>query len=51
MTRYLAPDQLPAATLVGVERLVHPDLLLKVELVAAVAQSGPKPAARRHSKR
>ena len=50
-SRYLAEDQLPAATLVGVERLVHPDLLLEVELIAAVAQSGPKPAVRRKAKR
>jgi len=35
---YLAPDQLPASTLVGVERLVHEDLLLEVELVAAVGE-------------
>ena len=37
-SRHLAEDQLPASTLVGVERLVHPDLLLEVELVAAVAE-------------
>jgi enamine deaminase RidA (YjgF/YER057c/UK114 family) len=28
---------LPASTLVGVECLVHPDLLLEVEVVAAVS--------------
>ncbi len=44
--RYLVPGQLPASTLVGVERLVHEDLLLEVELVAAVAHQAAKPAAR-----
>ena len=34
--RYLKKDALPASTLVGVEKLVHPDLLLEVEVVAAV---------------
>ena len=34
--RYLKPDQLPASTFVGVARLVHPDLLLEVEVVAAL---------------
>jgi len=44
--RYLVPGRLPASTLVGVERLVHEDLLLEVELVAAVAEQAAKPAAR-----
>ena len=35
-SRYLKKDALPASTLVGVEKLVHPDLLLEVEVVAAV---------------
>jgi enamine deaminase RidA (YjgF/YER057c/UK114 family) len=35
-TRYLKEGALPASTLVGVEALVHPDLLLEVEVVAAV---------------
>jgi enamine deaminase RidA (YjgF/YER057c/UK114 family) len=35
--RYLDPAQLPASTLVGVASLVQPDLLLEVEVVAAVA--------------
>ncbi|MBI3370978.1 MAG: RidA family protein [Betaproteobacteria bacterium] len=48
--RYLVPGQLPASTLVGVERLVHEDLLLEVELVAAVAEKAPKPAARRRAR-
>lgn len=37
-SRYLDPGRLPASTLVGVERLVHDDLLLEVEVVAAVPQ-------------
>lgn len=41
-SRFLKPGQLPASTLVGVTGLVHPDLLLEVEVVAAVA--GKKPA-------
>jgi enamine deaminase RidA (YjgF/YER057c/UK114 family) len=34
--RYLQEGALPASTLVGVEALVHPDLLLEVEVVAVV---------------
>lgn len=34
--RFLKEGALPASTLVGVEALVHPDLLLEVEVVAAV---------------
>jgi enamine deaminase RidA (YjgF/YER057c/UK114 family) len=44
-TRYLDPKHLPASTLVGVERLVHDDLLLEVEVIAAVsgrAEPAPK---------
>ena len=47
-SRYLDPTRLPASTLVGVERLVHPDLLLEVEVVAAL---GAKPAAKKKKKR
>lgn len=36
-TRFLDPKKMPASTLVGVDRLVHEDLLLEVEVVAAVA--------------
>jgi len=36
--RYLDPKRMPASTLVGVERLVHEDLLLEVEVVAAVPE-------------
>ncbi|HEY5896768.1 MAG TPA: RidA family protein [Burkholderiales bacterium] len=35
--RYLTPDQLPASTLVGVTSLVQPELLLEVEVIAAIA--------------
>ena len=41
-SRYLKRDKLPASTLVGVERLVDEDLLLEVELVAAVAEKKPR---------
>jgi enamine deaminase RidA (YjgF/YER057c/UK114 family) len=34
--KYLVAGKLPASTLVGVECLVHPDLLLEVEVVAVV---------------
>jgi enamine deaminase RidA (YjgF/YER057c/UK114 family) len=33
---YLKEGALPASTLVGVEALVHPDLLLEVEVVAVI---------------
>jgi enamine deaminase RidA (YjgF/YER057c/UK114 family) len=46
--RYLDPKRLPASTLVGVERLVHDDLLLEVEVIAAVAgKPAPSKAAPR----
>jgi enamine deaminase RidA (YjgF/YER057c/UK114 family) len=34
--KYLKPGALPASTLVGVEALVDPDLLLEVEVVAVL---------------
>jgi enamine deaminase RidA (YjgF/YER057c/UK114 family) len=40
--RFLDQDHMPASTLVGVERLVHEDLRLEVEVIAAI---GAKPAA------
>lgn len=50
-SRYLDAKSLPASTLVGVERLVHEDLLLEVELIAALPPraTGAKrrPAARK----
>lgn len=39
--RYLKADRLPASTLIGIERLVEPDLLLEVEVVAAVPEKKP----------
>jgi enamine deaminase RidA (YjgF/YER057c/UK114 family) len=42
-TRFLKSGALPASTLVGVERLVDPDLLLEVEVVAAVADRAKRP--------
>ena len=51
--RYLDPKQLPASTLVGVQRLVHDELLLEVEAVAAVGRkaNGRKPAGKRAPKK
>ena len=46
-TRYLTGKKLPASTLVGVERLVHDDLLLEVEVIAAL---GPKRRAPKRKK-
>jgi len=43
--RYLDARALPASTLVGVERLVHDDLLLEVEVIAALP--APKSSAKR----
>lgn len=34
--RYISPKNPPAATMVGVDQLVEPDLLLEIEAVAAV---------------
>lgn len=47
-TRFLIAKKLPASTLVGVDRLVHEDLLLEVEVVAAL---GAKPAAKKRKKK
>jgi enamine deaminase RidA (YjgF/YER057c/UK114 family) len=44
--RYLDPKAMPASTLVGVERLVHEDLLLEVEVIAALGASPRKPKKR-----
>jgi enamine deaminase RidA (YjgF/YER057c/UK114 family) len=43
-SRYLKPGQLPASTLVGVTRLVQPELLLEVEVVAAVGAAAKRKA-------
>ena len=45
-TKFL--KKLPASTLVGVPSLVHPDLLLEVEVVAAL---GAKPPAKKRKKK
>jgi enamine deaminase RidA (YjgF/YER057c/UK114 family) len=50
-TKYLDPKRLPASTLVGVERLVHDDLLLEVEVVAAVSAAAPKKIKKAKKKR
>jgi enamine deaminase RidA (YjgF/YER057c/UK114 family) len=47
-SRYLDAKALPASTLIGVERLVHDDLLLEVEVVAAI---GARPASKSPAKR
>jgi len=49
--RFLDPKKLPASTLVGVTRLVHEDLLLEVEAVAAVPEKAPAPKKPRKAKR
>jgi enamine deaminase RidA (YjgF/YER057c/UK114 family) len=38
--RYIGNENMPASTLVGVTRLVHEDLLIEVEVIAALA-AGP----------
>lgn len=49
-SRYLDAKCMPASTLVGVERLVHDDLLLEVEVIAAVGeQAAPKKAKKKKS--
>lgn len=49
--RYVKPAELPASTLVGLERLVDPDLLLEVEVVAALGARKPARKARKAKKR
>lgn len=50
---YLKPGRLPASTLVGVTALVQPELLLEVEVVAALGSSSAarKPAAKKAKKK
>ena len=51
---YLKPGRLPASTLVGVTALVQPELLLEVEVVAALgggSGGAKKPAARKAKKK
>jgi enamine deaminase RidA (YjgF/YER057c/UK114 family) len=49
--RFLKEGALPASTLVGVERLVDPDLLLEVEVVAVAAVGAAKKAPSKKKKR
>jgi enamine deaminase RidA (YjgF/YER057c/UK114 family) len=49
--RFLKEGALPASTLVGVERLVDPDLLLEVEVVAAVSAQVAKRTKKAKKKR
>lgn len=50
--RFLKEGALPASTLVGVERLVDPDLLLEVEVVAITGQAAlPARQAKKKKKR
>lgn len=35
--RYFDPDAMPGSTMIGVTRLSHPDFLIEVDLVAAIA--------------
>ncbi len=46
-SRFLDPKALPASTLIGVERLVNDDLLLEVEVIAALP--APKSRARKRA--
>jgi enamine deaminase RidA (YjgF/YER057c/UK114 family) len=50
-SRFLKEGALPASTLVGVERLVDPDLLLEVEVLAAVSGRAAKPARKAKKKK
>jgi enamine deaminase RidA (YjgF/YER057c/UK114 family) len=49
--RYLKSGQMPASTLVGVTSLVQPELLLEVEVVAAVGASAARPKPKAKKKR
>ena len=49
--RFLKEGALPASTLVGVERLVDPDLLLEVEVVALTGQAPRPPKKAKKKKR
>jgi enamine deaminase RidA (YjgF/YER057c/UK114 family) len=52
-SRYLRPGQLPASTFVGVASLVQPELLIEVEVVAALGAPAAKakPKAKKTKKR
>ena len=46
-SRYLDVKRMPASTLIGVKRLVHDDLLLEVEVIAAVEEKAAAPKAKK----
>ena len=48
---YLKPGQMPASTLVGVTSLVQPELLLEVEVVAALGAAAARPQPEAKKKR
>jgi enamine deaminase RidA (YjgF/YER057c/UK114 family) len=50
-SRFLKAGQFPASTLVGVTRLVHEDLLLEVEAVAALGPAKPRAKAAKKKRR
>ena len=50
-SRYIGFPGMPASTLVGVQRLVHDDLLLEVEVIAAIAEKPAKPRAKKKVKK
>jgi enamine deaminase RidA (YjgF/YER057c/UK114 family) len=49
--RFLKEGALPASTLVGVERLVDPELLLEVEVVAVTGKAAAKPVRKAKKKK
>jgi enamine deaminase RidA (YjgF/YER057c/UK114 family) len=49
--RFLKEGALPASTLVGVERLVDPELLLEVEVVAVTGQAAATPTRKAKKKK
>ena len=49
--RFLKEGALPASTLVGVERLVDPELLLEVEVVAVTGQAAARPTRKAKKKK
>lgn len=50
-SRYINFPKMPASTLVGVSALVHEDLLLEVEVIAAIPEKPAKPAPRKKAKK
>jgi len=46
-SRYFDKERMPASTLVGVQRLVHEDLLIEVEVIAALGSKAQKPTEKR----